>query len=72
MRALFDELRRNPDIIAVVVLSLLLGVAPRAGFETAVWDGRDGSGALVIEFYSGEDHQRAKNILGAIAAEGKA
>ncbi|GEM_PF-1026234 len=40
MRALFDELRRNPDIIAVVVLSLLLGVAPRAGFETAVWDGR--------------------------------
>ncbi|MGE5568821.1 MAG: hypothetical protein ACM3S5_07275 [Rhodospirillales bacterium] len=40
MRALFNELRRNPDIIAVVVLSLLLGVAPRAGLENVVWDGR--------------------------------
>jgi len=49
MRALFNELRRNPDIIALMVLSLLLGVAPRAGFENAVWGGR----RVEIKIYRG-------------------
>jgi hypothetical protein len=37
MRALFDELRHNPDIAAVVVLSLTLGVAPQSGLKASVW-----------------------------------
>ncbi len=36
MRALFDELRHNPDIIAVLVLSLALGIARQSG-PTSIW-----------------------------------
>ncbi len=37
MRALFDELRHNPDIIAVLVLSLALGIARQSCPKAAVW-----------------------------------
>ncbi len=37
MRALFDELRHNPDLVAVLVLSLALGAARQSAPITAVW-----------------------------------
>jgi hypothetical protein len=37
MRALLDELRHNPDIIAVLVLSLALGIARQSVPEAAIW-----------------------------------
>lgn len=37
MRALFDELRHNPDIIAVLVLSVALGVARQSVPRAATW-----------------------------------
>jgi hypothetical protein len=37
MRALFDKLRHNPDIAAVLVLSLSLGIARQSFPKAAVW-----------------------------------
>jgi hypothetical protein len=37
MRPLFDELRRNPDIVAVLVLSLALGIARQSVPRADVW-----------------------------------
>lgn len=37
MRALFDELRHNPDIVAVLVLSVALGIARQSVPKAATW-----------------------------------
>jgi hypothetical protein len=37
MRALFDELRHNPDIVAVLVLRLALGIARQSVPKAATW-----------------------------------
>jgi hypothetical protein len=37
MLAIFDELRHNPDIVAVLVLSLALGVARQSVPKAAMW-----------------------------------